>query len=246
MKAFGGRRTSRTKKLRSTDEGSVGPLETVLETKLSKRTLLKGTLAVGAVVGVSAVALASERPALAETSVTSSQQAVTVDPFALQSVTFTVNGLSQTVFVEPRETLALVLRETLGLVGTKIACNRMSCGACTVLIDGAPHESCQYLAVWAAGKNILTTEAGVASSTTGPAADPVVAALQSAWLEKDGGQCCFCSPGNIMAATALLKANPNPSVDDIKTALSGNLCRCGNYLNIIASIQLAATNLGGA
>jgi len=227
--------------------GSTGPLETILETKVSKRTLLKGTIAIGAVAGVSALALASEGSVRGQASTSSSQQTVVLDPYAAQPVTFNVNGVSQTVFVEPRETLALVLRENLGLVGTKVACNRMSCGACTVLIDGLPHESCQYLALWAAGKSIMTTEAGVPgmNGTATVPADPVVAALQSAWLQEDGGQCCFCSPGNIMAATALLKSNPNPTVDDIKTALSGNLCRCGNYLNIIASIQLAAKNLGG-
>ena len=179
--------------------------------KVSRRTVMKGGVAVAAVVGVSAVVMkgarfrAPKEQSSATVSIeplppvpTYAQQQAVVDPYAAQSVTFTVNGVSQTVFVEPRETLALVLRENLGLVGTKVACNRMSCGACTVLIDGLPHESCQYLALWADGKSIMTTEAGVPTTTAGGTtvpADPVVAALQSAWLQEDGGQCCFCSPG---------------------------------------------------
>jgi len=218
-----------------------------LETKVSKRTLLKGTIALGAVAGFSALAFRGETPLQVAADASSSTAQQVVDPYAPQMVTFTVNGTSQTLFVEPRETLAIALREDLGLVGTKVACNRMSCGACTVLIDGAPHESCQYLAVWAAGKTILTTEAGLLAAAPGSkvAADPVVVALQNAWLQQDGGQCCFCSPGNIMAAAALLKNNKTPTVDDIKTALSGNICRCGNYPNIIASVQLATKSLGG-
>ena len=143
--------------------------------------------------------------------------------------------------------MALTLRENLGITGTKVACNRMSCGACTVLVDGMPHESCQYLTVWANGRSITTTEAGLYAQApnSGLTVDPVVVALQTAWAAEDGGQCCFCSPGFIMASTALLKKNKNPTVDDIKTALSGNICRCGNYVNIIASVQAAAKTLGG-
>ncbi len=235
---------------------SAGPVEKILETKVSKRTLLKGTMAAGAVVGVSALAL---RGGVLQTSGSGIQQtssvpavpaAAAANPFAAQTVTFTVNGTSYTVSVEPRDMLATVLREDLGLVGTKMGCNRMACGACTVLIDGEAHEACQYPAIRAGGHTILTTEGGLPTmSSTGTVAvpaDPVIAALQAAWVQNDGGQCAFCSPGSIMAAAALLKQNTSPTVAQIQQALSGNLCRCGNYLNIIASVQLAATNLGGA
>lgn len=140
-----------------------------------------------------------------------------------------------------------VLRNNLGLIGTKKPCNRMECGGCTVLIDQVPYNSCQYLAVRANGKKILTTEAGVAGTTKGaPPADPVVAALHTAFVEEDGGQCGFCSPGVIMSAVALLKQTPNPTVDQIKQAEAGHICRCGNYINIITAIQSAAKSLGGA
>ncbi len=228
--------------------------------KVSRRTVMKGGVAVAAVVGVSAVVMkgarfrAPKEQSSATVSIeplppvpTYAQQQAVVDPFAMQSVTFNVNGTSYTVQVEPRDTLGNVLRENLGLTGTKEACNRMYCGACTVLINGLPHESCQYLALWANGASILTTEGGLPAMAPGSkvAADPVIVALQNAWLPNDGGQCCFCSPGQIMAATALLKKTVSPSVADIKQALSGNICRCGNYLNIIASVQAASKTLGG-
>jgi aerobic carbon-monoxide dehydrogenase small subunit len=163
-------------------------------------------------------------------------------------VTLNVNGTDYSVSIEPRDMLANVLRDYLGLVGTKMGCNRMSCGACTVLIDGLAHEACQFPAYRAVGHTILTVEGGVPAqaSTSKVAADPVIVALQNAWAANDGGQCCFCSPGMIMAAAQLLKTNTNPTVDQIKATLSGNLCRCGNYLNIIASVQAAAATLGGA
>lgn len=232
-----------------TDDGSAGPVEKILETKVSKRTLLKGTLAVGAVAGATALVLATANPphAAAQTTATPPTD---VDAFAEQSVTFTVNGTSYTASVEPRDMLANVLRDDLGLIGTRMACNHMMCGACTVLMDGNPIEACQFPAVRAGGHSFLTVEGGVAQTTsTGTVtvpADPVIAALQAAWVQNDGGQCCFCGPGNIMAAAGLLKQNLNPTVDQIKAQLSGNLCRCGNYLNIIASVQAAATALGGA
>jgi len=163
---------------------------------------------------------------------------VTTDPFGVRTITLNVNGANHSVNVEPRRMLVDVLREDLGLIATKRPCDRMCCGACTVLIDGLPHESCTIMAVRAAGHTIVTSEI-----TKG---DPVVDALQQAWPVADGGQCCYCASGQIMAATYLLKTNPNPSVADIKEALSGNLCRCGNYLHMIDAVQLAASNLGGA
>ncbi|MDG6901384.1 MAG: (2Fe-2S)-binding protein [Nitrososphaerota archaeon] len=208
---------------------------------------MKAGLAVGTVAGVSVIAIGGKTGLQALQVTQPAQPVANTDPFAAQQITINVNGTEQSLLVEPRDTLANILRDKLGLIGTKMGCNRMSCGSCTVLVDGAPTESCQYLALWAAGKSVTTVEAGLLAPTLNPKAtpDPVIGALQNAWVQQDGGQCAFCSPGNIMSATALLKQNPNPTVDDIKTALSGNLCRCGNYPNIIASVQLAAKNLGG-
>jgi aerobic-type carbon monoxide dehydrogenase small subunit (CoxS/CutS family) len=177
------------------------------------------------------------------TSSTSTQtQTVTVDPYAAQSVTLNVNGANYTVSVEPRDMLVNVLREDIGLIGTKRPCNRMQCGGCAVIIDGALLYSCTYPAIRLGnGQKILTTEAGVGAKSP----DPVISALQQAWVTEDAGQCAYCGPGQIMSAAALLKVNANPTVAQIKTALSGNLCRCGAYIAIIAAVQAAATNLKG-
>ncbi|MCL5067122.1 MAG: (2Fe-2S)-binding protein [Thaumarchaeota archaeon] len=138
--------------------------------------------------------------------------------------------------VEPRDMLVNVLRENLGLIGTKRPCNRMECGGCTVLIDNVPYYSCTYLAVRAAqGQKILTVEGG--------SVDSVLKTLQAAWVTNDASQCGYCQPGRIMAATALLKNNSNPSVAEIQAGLEGVLCRCGTYVNVIEAVQAAAKNL---
>jgi len=130
-----------------------------------------------------------------------------------------------------------VLRDTMGLIAIKRSCNRMSCGGCTVLIDGQAFESCTYIALRAVGHSIVTPEIA--------AKDPVVNALQLAAPIADMAQCGYCNPGIIMAVTPLLKQNTNPSVADIKAALSGNICKCGNYMHIINTVMLAAKNLRG-
>lgn len=217
-------------------------LNGVVKERVSRRTFLKGSVAAGAVVGLGAVGATSGSFAATTTTQTTSN-----DPFASQQITLNVNGSDYPVTVEPRDMLVNVIRDDIGLTGTKRPCNRQECGGCTVLIDGVPYNSCNYIALRAQGKKILTTEGGVASTTKdAPAPDPVIAALHSAFVQEDGGQCAYCSPGQIMAATALLKQNTNPTVDEIKAAQSGNLCRCGNYLNIIRSVQAAAQALGGA
>lgn len=223
---------------------STSVIEGITKEKVSRRSFLKGTIAVAAVAGVSGAVVGKSRLSSSATA----QVLTQVDPFAAQTITLNVNGQDYQVSVEPRDMLVNVVREQIGLIGTKRPCNRMECGGCTVLIDGVTYNSCQYLALRAGGgKKIITTEAGVSSTATGaPPPDPVVSALHGAFVENDGGQCGFCSPGQIMSAAALLKQNPNPTVDEIKAAQSGNICRCGNYPNIIASIQLAAKNLGGA
>ncbi len=143
-----------------------------------------------------------------------------------------VNGSVRKVMVEPRWTLAYVLREVLGLTGTKIGCERGECGACTILIDGKPRYSCMTLAVEAEGHAITTVEGLLADDKPGP--------VQQAFIEEDAFQCGFCTPGQIMAVEGLLRANPNPTLDQIRVGVSGNLCRCGAYKNIFNAAAKAA------
>ncbi len=143
-----------------------------------------------------------------------------------------VNGSVRKVMVEPRWTLAYVLREVLGLTGTKIGCERGECGACTILIDGKPRYSCMTLAVEAEGHAITTVEGLLADDKPGP--------VQQAFIEEDAFQCGFCTPGQIMAVEGLLRANPNPTLDQIRVGVSGNLCRCGAYKNIFNAAVKAA------
>lgn len=133
--------------------------------------------------------------------------------------------------------LVNVIRERFNLIGAKRPCNRQECGGCTVLIDGNPYYSCTYLAVRAVGHQILTVE--------GTQTDDVLAAVQAAWVPADASQCGYCQAGRVMAATALLKSNPNPSVAEIQAGLEGVLCRCGTYLNAITAVQNAAAALQG-
>ncbi len=152
----------------------------------------------------------------------------------LMPITLTVNHEEHEVRVSPNESLADVLREKLGLTGTKLMCNDGECGACTVLIDGKPILSCITLAVECEGKNILTIE-GLADSKAGK-----LHPLQQAFIELSGMQCGTCTPGMILTAKALLDKNSNPTEDEMREALSGNLCRCGNYKRIVQSVTLAS------
>jgi aerobic carbon-monoxide dehydrogenase small subunit len=145
-----------------------------------------------------------------------------------------VNSNEYEVKVRATATLADVLREDLGLTGTKIMCNEGECGACTVLIDGRPVLSCMTLAIECEDKNILTIE-GLADPVTGN-----LHPIQQAFVNKSGMQCGVCTPGMILSAKALLEANPDPTEDDIRNSLSGNLCRCGNYLRITECVLDAA------
>ena len=150
---------------------------------------------------------------------------------------FLVNGKKYRVKVEDHWTLVYVLREKLGLTGTKIACDGGACGACTVLIDGEPILSCMTLAAECENKNIVTIE----NLSEGLKLHP----LQEAWLEEHGAQCGFCAPGMIMTAKALLDQNPNPTREEIKEALSGNICRCGNYDHIVTSVLSGSQKMRG-
>lgn len=143
------------------------------------------------------------------------------------SVRLDVNGAPHQVDVDPRRTLLDALREDLGLTGAKPGCNMGNCGACTVLVDGEALYSCLVLAVECAGRQITTIE----GLTNGDALDTV----QRAFVEHDALQCGFCTPGQILAMTALLRRNPHPSDDEILRGLSGNLCRCGAYPKILAA-----------
>jgi xanthine dehydrogenase YagT iron-sulfur-binding subunit len=153
------------------------------------------------------------------------------------AITLNVNGRTHRVLVEARWTLLHVLREVLGFTGTKPGCERGECGACTVLIDGVTRNSCLTLAVEAEGREIRTIE-GVAR----PDQPSVVA---RAFVEEDGFQCGYCTPGQVMAAVGLLAQNPAPSSEDIRLGMSGNLCRCGAYPHIHRAVAKAAENERG-
>jgi carbon-monoxide dehydrogenase small subunit len=143
-----------------------------------------------------------------------------------------VNGAERSGDVEPRVLLADFLRTNLLLTGTHIGCDTTSCGACTVLIDGEPVKSCTQLAVQVEGRNITTVE--------GLAQGGALSAMQVGFHEEHGLQCGFCTPGMMLVGTALLANNPNPTEEQIRWAISGNLCRCTGYMNIVKAIQHAA------
>ena len=146
--------------------------------------------------------------------------------------TLRVNGVLRELAMPPQMTLAEVLRGPLGLTGTKIACNRGACSACTVWLDGAPVASCMILAVDVGDRSITTIE-GLAD---GDRLHP----MQAAFIEHDAMQCGFCTPGLVMSCAALIERNPDPSPEDVKTAIGGHLCRCGTYQNVIAATMAAA------
>ena len=147
------------------------------------------------------------------------------------AIRIVVNGRERDVEVEDRWTLAELLRDHLHLTGTKVGCDRGECGACTVLLDGAPIYGCSYLAVWAAGRSVETVE-GLAS---GGRLHP----LQQAFIDHDAPQCGFCTSGQLMSAKALLAATPRPTADEVRAALTGNLCRCSNYNHYVEAVVAA-------
>ena len=150
-------------------------------------------------------------------------------------VTINVNGENRTVDIEPRLLLAHLLRQGLGLTGTHTGCDTTSCGACTVLLDGRPAKSCTVLAVQADGHSVETVEGLGNPSELHP--------IQEGFKEKHGLQCGYCTPGMMLAAKALLEKNPNPTEDEVRWALSGNLCRCTGYQNIVKSVLWAAEKM---
>jgi xanthine dehydrogenase YagT iron-sulfur-binding subunit len=152
--------------------------------------------------------------------------------FEVKPITLTVNGKTVRLEVEPRETLLHVLRERLRLAGTKRVCDRGECGGCTVLLDGKPVYSCMTLAARADRRQVRTIEGLAAGGKLHP--------LQQAFIEKDAYQCGFCTPGFIMAGVGLLEATASPGSEEIKAALSGNICRCGNYQKIHQAVAAAS------
>ena len=147
-------------------------------------------------------------------------------------ITLEINGHSHRLLVEPRWSLLFVLREQLGMTASKEGCHRGECGACTVLLDGVPRYACMTLAVEAEGVEITSPEGLLEGESLGP--------VQKAFVENDAFQCGYCTPGQVMAVEGLLRANPAPSRDEIRTGVSGNLCRCGAYANIFKAAAQAA------
>jgi carbon-monoxide dehydrogenase small subunit len=160
------------------------------------------------------------------------------NPVATQPVQVTINGNIVSADVEPRTLLVHFLRETAGLTGTHIGCETTSCGACTVHLDGLPVKSCTVLAVQADGSEVLTIEGIGEENNLHP--------VQEGFWEKHGLQCGYCTPGMIMAAAALLEQNPNPTDDEIRHGLEGNICRCTGYQNIVKSVRWAADKINNA
>ncbi|HEY7755174.1 MAG TPA: (2Fe-2S)-binding protein [Actinomycetota bacterium] len=150
-------------------------------------------------------------------------------------ITVTVNGVERTADVEPRTLLVHFIREDLGLTGTHIGCDTTSCGACTVLVDGTPVKSCTMFAVQADGDQVTTVEGLMSDGQLHP--------IQAAFKEEHGLQCGFCTPGMMLTAKALLERDPFPSDADVRWAISGNLCRCTGYMNIVKAIQAAGRTM---
>ena len=150
----------------------------------------------------------------------------------MRAVTLTVNGLRHELDVEPRELLVFALRDHLGLTGTDVGCDTSSCGACTVHMDGQSVKSCTVLAVQADGAEITTIEGLASNGDLHP--------MQRAFHENHALQCGYCTPGMVMAAVGILEENPDPTDDEIRSGLEGNLCRCTGYHNIVKAVRAAA------
>jgi len=195
---------------------------------VTRRDFIKG-------IGSGALGTAVLPPLLGQTIATKKGR---VPVYEKKTIALTVNGRKVEVEVAANETLLDVLRERLDLTGSKKVCDRGECGGCTVLLDGEPVYACMTLAIRADGRAVRTIE-GLAE---GGKLHPV----QEAFIEKDGYQCGFCTPGFIMSTSAFLAKNPAPSLDEIKQALSGNLCRCANYAKIYGAVDAAAKKMRGA
>ena len=152
------------------------------------------------------------------------------------ATTLTVNGTAYPVELDPHVSLLKAVREELGLTGSKEGCDDSECGACMMLLDGQPVNACSFLALQAEGRAVTTVEGLAGEDEVGP--------LQRAFLQQGGVQCGFCTPGMLVSATALLERDSHPTEDEVRIALSGNLCRCTGYVNIVKAVQHAAAKLG--
>jgi aerobic-type carbon monoxide dehydrogenase small subunit (CoxS/CutS family) len=201
------------------DAGVDGPLTELARAKATRRSFIKGVIASGATLGATGYLFRS-----------GGAQARTVGVERL--VSLKVNGQLRRVDVLPHETLANTLRYKLGLTGTKLSCDRGECGACTVMVGDTALYSCTTLTHSVADKEITTVE--------GVAKDGKLHPVQQAFIDEIGPQCGFCTPGQVMSAVALLKANPHPTIEEARRAMSGNLCRCGSYNQYLAGVMRAA------
>ena len=196
---------------------------------VSRRHFLKGAGAAAAVVTVAKI------PSVVDAGHEVSDDPVILGPGSIP-ITLKVNGVSREIEAPPSTTLLDMLREYHGLTGTKRVCDRGSCGACTVLLDGRIVDSCSMLAIDAVGREITTVEGiGTPQNLTD---------LQQAFVEKDALQCGFCTPGMVVSCTALLNQNPTPDRDQIRQGIAGNICRCGTYQNIIEAVEHASRKGG--
>ena len=197
----------------------------------SRRGFIKGVIAAGAVASGSAYLFRSA---------TVSGQRASAAGAVERLITLNVNGQDRRIDVMPQDTLAMILRYTLGLTGTKLGCDRAECGACTVLVDDVPRYSCSVLAHTVRGKKIVTIE-GLADPATGK-----LSAVQQGVVDEQGFQCAFCMPGFVMAATGYLKTNPNPTRQELAHGVSGNLCRCQDYDKILTALMRGAEHMRSA
>jgi xanthine dehydrogenase YagT iron-sulfur-binding subunit len=196
-------------------------------TDLTRRDFIEGTGAALVVAGTTPAFASAESTTASPIGPAQQVPAVPTTP-----ITLTVNGITYRIDAQDRWTLNELLRDELGLIGSKIGCNRGECGACTVLLDGEPAYSCSTLAVWADGRSVQTVE--------GLETNGVVSPLQQAFIEHNAPQCGFCTPGQLMSATALLERNPRPTAQQVRAALAGNLCRCSNYNAIVEAVLATA------
>ena len=188
---------------------------------LSRRGFLKGTGA--------ALAAVTAAPRIEVQTPTVTQP---VESVPRTSIRLTVNGAERRIEVEDRWTLVELLRDHLGLTGTKIGCDRGECGACTVLLDGKPVYSCSNLAVWADGRSVETVEGLARNGRLDP--------LQQAFIAHDAPQCGFCTSGQLMSAKGLLTRNPRPNADEVRAGMTGNLCRCSGYNHYVEAVLAAS------
>lgn len=198
------------------------PQEIPLDSSVSRRAFLKGA-------GLTAAGSAVLESGLLAQAGASGPKVMGPDAV---SITLKVNGVGKSVEVEPRTTLADALRNSLDLTGTKVVCDRGSCSACTVWLDGMPVNSCMTFALDVGGREITTIEGLSKNGQLHP--------LQAAFVEHDALQCGYCTPGMVMSCAALLERTPNPTLDDVRQATSGNLCRCGTYPKVFAATLAAA------